>query len=146
MSRRLAVLCSLAVLPWIVVVYPGEADFVFGWGLLNTNPFHVVHLYDYLFVHTLGPRALPDHLLAWPVSFSLYLAALASGFLSFVDREDRRLTAGLLLVAALASLRMWWGLSTIGLTVLPLGAIAMVVTVWWFHAADLRRMLPAWEE
>ncbi len=146
MSGRLAALCSLSLMPWIVIVYPGEVDLVFGWGLLNTNPFHIVHLYDYLFVHTLGPAALPDHLLAWPVSFSLYLAALASGFLSLADREDRRLTAGLVLVAALANLRMWWGLSHTGLTVVPLGAIGMVVYTWWFHTADIRRTLPAWDD
>ncbi len=146
MSRRLAVLCSLSLLPWVVIVYPGEVDLVFGWGLLNSSPVHLVHLYDYLFVHTLGPAALPPHLLAWPLSVSFYLAALCSGGLSLVDREDRRLTACLVLVAALSNLRMWWGLSTTGLTAVPLGAIGMVAYTWWFHTADLRRVLPAWDE
>ena len=142
MSRHLGALLAIGLLPWLVVVYPGGTDFVFAWGLLDTRPLRFLTLYDYLFVHTLGPAALPGHLLAWPLSTLFYLVALANAALSAVDREDRRVTVGLLVLVLAMNLRLWWGLSRARghALIVPVGAVLVLVFVWWVHAADLRRM------
>lgn len=141
MSRRLGALLAVGAVPWLVVLRPGAIDLVFAWGLFDARTGRFVSLYDYLFIHTLGPAALPGHLLAWPLGALFYLTALASASLSAVGREDRRITAGLLVLAAAMNVRLWWGLPT-GSSTLPLGAASLLVVVWWFHAGDLRGTLP----
>jgi uncharacterized protein (TIGR04206 family) len=142
MRRRLGALLVVGAAPWLIVPYPGSFDLVFAWGLVGTRNVHFVSLYDYLFVYTLGPTGLPNHLLAWPLGTLFYLGALANASLSIVGREDRRITAVLLVLAAAMSLRMWWGLSTVGSTTVPLGAALLLVTAWWFHADEFEGMIP----
>jgi uncharacterized protein (TIGR04206 family) len=143
MRRRLGALLAVGVVPWLVTLRPGTFDLVFAWGLFSARTGAFVGLHDYLFVHTFGPASLPTHLLTWPLGTLLYLFALASASLSFVDREDRRVTALLLVLAAATSLRMWWGLPSGGPSTVPLGAALLLSIVWWFHAGDLRGLAPA---
>lgn len=139
--RRLGALLAVGIAPWLVTLRPGAFDLVFAWGLFGARTGAFVSLPDYLFVHTLGPASLPTHLLAWPLGTLLYLLALASVSLSLVGREDRRVTAVLLVLAAATSLRMWWGLPS-GSPTVPLGAALLLVAVWWFHADELRGIAP----
>ncbi len=70
----LAFVVALAV-PWSVQVFTGrDATLLFAWGLVNTNPYTLVTLPEFLFVYT---RGLPGFILAWPLSVGLY--ALAAG-------------------------------------------------------------------
>ena len=141
MDRRLAGLIAIPFAPWLVLFYPGEVDLVFAWGLLSVDPLRVVWLHEYLFVQTPGLASLPDHLVAWPLSALFYVGAVVNAALSTLDVEDRRVTAGLLLIAAATNLRMWAGLSIGSASAVPLGAILLVIAAWWFHADDLRSMV-----
>lgn len=141
MSRRLGTLLAVGVVPWLVVLDPGAIDLVFAWGLFDARTVTFVSLLDYLLVHTPGPAGLPGHLLAWPLGALFYLLALASAALSVVGREDRRITALLLALAAAMCLRLWWGLPS-GSPTVPLGAALLFAFVRWFHAEDLRRIAP----
>ena len=140
-DRRLAVLCLLSVLPWTVTVYPEGTGLVFPWGLLSPSPaFGVVPIHDYYLTHTYA-SALPPYLLAWGVSTAAYALAVASAAAgTVVAREDRRVTAALLLVAAVAHLRFTLGTDYAGITSVPLGPAVLVTTAWWFYADDLRRI------
>lgn len=137
MRRRLGALVAVGTVPWLIVPQSGSFDLVFAWGLTSTRTGHFVSLYDYLFVHTLGPANLPDHLLAWPLATLFYLGALANASLSALDREDRRITALLLVLAGAASLRLWWGLPAAGPLPVPLGAALLFAIAWWFHTDDI---------
>ena len=138
-ARRLASLCLLALLPWTVTVYPGGTGFVFPWGLLSPSPtFGLVPIHQYYLTHT-HASALPSHLLAWGAGTLAYAFAVASAALgATIAREDRRVTAALLLVAAAAHLRFTLGTDYPGVTTLPVGPAALVAVAWWFHAGDLR--------
>ena len=141
-GRRIAVLCLLAALPWTVTIYPGGAGFVFPWGLLSPSPtFGLVPIHEYYFTHTYASR-LPPYLLAWGAGTVAYAFAVASAALgATVAREDRRVTAALLLVAAAAHLRFTLGTDYPGITAVPVGPAALVAVAWWFHAGDLRRIV-----
>lgn len=142
MSRRLGTLLAVGLVPWLVVLDPGAIDLVFAWGLFDARTVTFVSLLEYLFVHTLGPASLPGHLLAWPLGALFYLGALANASLSVIGREDRRITALLLVLAAAMCLRLWWGLPSGGSPTVPLGAALLFAFVWWFHAEDLRGIAP----
>ena len=132
--RRLLAVLLVGCLPWTVLVLRDGLGLVFSFGLVNTSPLHVVHLYDYLFVHTAG---LPRRLQAWPVGVVLHAGALACAVGSLWDREDPRLTAGLLLLAGVAHAQVSYGLYRIyggvGPLVVPLGALATWTVVWWYY-------------
>ncbi|WP_227354808.1 TIGR04206 family protein [Haladaptatus salinisoli] len=137
-GRRLALL-ALGLVPWTVLVARGGTTFVFPWGLVEPTTLHVTTLPDYLFVYTAG---LPDRLLAWPVSVLCYLLALACAFAGRF--EDRRVTAGLLVLAGAShasfALGLVTGVSRSGLVV-PVGPVALWLVAWWFHWPDLRGAL-----
>jgi uncharacterized protein (TIGR04206 family) len=130
-SRRTLAVLLLAAVPWTVVVYPGGFDFLFAWGLFNTNPPHVLTLVRFLTVETPGPMSLPDRLLAWPVATVFYLAGLVSVASSVLDREDRRVTAAALALAALTHARVSAGFFRIGESVLPVGAVVLLGAACW---------------
>jgi uncharacterized protein (TIGR04206 family) len=141
--RRLFVIAALGVLPWTVLAIGSDFTFVFGVGLFNTDPPQFVDLYRYLFVYTAGPSALPEYLLAWPTSLLLYLGALASGLGGLFGHEDRRVTAGLLVVAGFTQLSVAWGLSRVGARLaVPIGTAVFWSVVWWFYWPDVRAMGP----
>jgi uncharacterized protein (TIGR04206 family) len=138
--RRLAAVACLGLLPWTVVLLDGEASFVFGFGLANTNPLTLVNLYDYLFVYTGG---LPGRLQAWPAGVVLYVGALASAVGGLLSVEDPRLTGGLLVCAGLSHGHVAYGLyrvyGTSPATVLPVGAVTTWAVAWWFYWPLVRK-------
>jgi len=136
-SSLLAVL-ALLVVPWSVQTFAGTTPpgFVFAWGLVTFDS--VTFLWEFLFRHTMG---LPDYILAWPLSVGCYLLALGSvlGGALF-DREDPRVTAGLLAAAGIAQLTLARGFSVQpGRTAWPLGTLACWLVAWWVYAGIDRR-------
>ena len=132
--RRLLAVLLVGLLPWTVVVLQDGVSLVFSFGLVNTDPFNLVHLYDYLFVYTAG---LPRRLEAWPLGVVLYAGALACAVGSVWDYEVPRLTAGLLFLAGVAHAQVAYGLFQVygnaGPLVIPLGAMATWIVVWWYY-------------
>ncbi|AZH25141.1 TIGR04206 family protein [Haloplanus aerogenes] len=132
-SSLLPLLALLAV-PWSVQTFAGTRPpgFVFAWGLLNVDPVSVTFLWDFLFRYTMG---LPDYILAWPLSVACYGAALASAFAGhLLDRDDPRVTAGLLAAAGVAQLSLARGFSfQPGRTAWPLGTLACWLVAWWVY-------------
>jgi uncharacterized protein (TIGR04206 family) len=135
---RLAALGFLGLLavPWSVQVFSGrDATLLFAWGLVNTNPPVVTTLPEFLFLYTQG---LPEYILAWPLSVGLYLTALASAAVGWrTGREDSRVTGGLLVVAAVAQVRLAWGFSVQPNRVAwPVGTVALLAVAtahYWAH-------------
>jgi uncharacterized protein (TIGR04206 family) len=132
-SPLLAFLALLAV-PWSIQTFAGgrPPTFVFAWGLVNLNPLGVTVLWDFLFRYTAG---LPDYILAWPLSVACYLAALASALGGrLFDREDPRVTAGLLAAAGVAQVSLARGFSVQpGRVAWPLGTLACWLVAWWVY-------------
>ena len=131
----LVALLTLAFVPWIVQLNaPGDLTAVMSWGLLNTNPWHALPLPGY-FGETQGLETLPWSLQVWPLGFGFYCGALlsaASGV--FLDWEDTRVTVGLLALAAVGSVVVWWGLIGRGAAgSIPVGVVAIGVVTWWFY-------------
>ncbi|USZ68626.1 TIGR04206 family protein [Halorussus salilacus] len=135
---RLLALLGAVLVPWTAFF---TGDFVFAWGLVSADPFHVTTLPDYLYVHTAG---LPDRLLAWPVAVLLYLLAVGSATLGTLVGprwEDRRVTGGLLVLAGASDLWFSLGMARGGSAVIPSGTLALWTLAWWFHWSDLRNAL-----
>ena len=136
-SSRAAVaaLLTLAVVPWVVQFNaPGDLTAVMSWGLLNPNPWHALPLPSY-FAETQGLETLPWSLQVWPLGFGFYCGALVSAASGVVfEREDVRVTVGLLALSAITSVIVWWGLLGRGAAgTIPVGAIAMAMVGWWFY-------------
>ena len=139
--RALATLVAVGVLPWVALLNaPGDATFVMGWGLLNTNPWHALSLPAYLGA-TQGLGSLPWSLQVWPLSVSFYAGALVSAAAgALADREDVRLTAGLLVLSAVGSTILWWGFVERGTPgAMPVGGVAAAVACWWLYWPRLQR-------
>jgi len=131
---KLVAVLALGLLPWTVVLHPAGVDLLFLWGLVNSNPWHLTDLFTYLTVYTAGFRSLPARLQAWPVATGLYALAVASATLSVVaDRDDPRLTAGLLVLAGLVHLQVTVGLDRVGERSLPVGAVLAFGVAWIVH-------------
>lgn len=136
-----AVLVAVGALPWVVLLNaPGDATFVMAWGLLNTNPWHVLVLPSYLEA-TQGFGSLPWSLQVWPLSAAFYAGAVVSAATgALVGREDVRVTAGLLVLSAVGSLSLWWGFIERGTTgAVPVGGVAAAVACWWLYWPRLHR-------
>jgi len=129
---QLLALLLIFLAPWAVL---STGDLVFAWGLMTLDPIHVTTLPDYLFVYT---RGLPRRLLAWPIAVVLYLLAVGSALLGTVDREDGRVTGGLLVFAGVSNLRFALGTGQPGLLVVPVGTVLLWTGAWWFYWSDLR--------
>jgi len=131
MNRRLAAILALAVVPWTVAV-AGTVTFVFPFALVDPNTGTVTTITDYYFVYT---GALPPYLRAWGIGVCLYLGAATSAASGAVfDREDRRLTAGLLVLAGLTQLSLAHGFGRQpGRFAVPVGTVCCLAVVWWFH-------------
>jgi uncharacterized protein (TIGR04206 family) len=130
---------GLLAVPWSVQVFSGrDATLLFAWGLVNTNPPMVTTLPEFLFLYTMG---LPEYILAWPLSVGLYAAALASAGVGWwTGREDPRVTAGLLLVAAVAQAQLAWGFSIQPNRVAwPVGSAALVAVAAAYYRSRARR-------
>jgi uncharacterized protein (TIGR04206 family) len=130
---------GLLAVPWSVQVFSGrDATLLFAWGLVNTNPPMVTTLPEFLFLYTMG---LPEYILAWPLSVGLYAAAIASAGVGWwTGREDPRVTAGLLLVAAVAQAQLAWGFSIQPNRVAwPVGSAALVAVAAAYYRSRARR-------
>ena len=139
--RRLLVVAALGLLPWTVILVGGELTLVFPFGFFNTNPPELVDIYTFLFVA--GGR-LPRNPQLLPLSILFYLGALGSAAAGLVDREDPRLTAGLLVLAGVAHLGVAYSVShRIRYTPVPFGALGMLAVAWWYYWPSLRATVMA---
>jgi len=139
--RRLAVVALAGLVPWTVLLIRQELTLVFTFGLFNTNPPTVVSIYDFFYRYTLG---LPRFIEAWGIGVAVYLIGLGSALAGLVDREDPRVTAGLLTVAALTQLSVFAGFDRrIGYTAIPVGTVVLLTVVWWYYwpLVDLRSLV-----
>ena len=155
---ELAVLLALLVMPVAVVpaLSGGEPTVVSLWGLVNAGAAGSaggVGLYPIWRFFFDQPRAfgrLPGSIRVWPLGafFHLLAAVSATGGVVF-GHEDRRVTGGLLVFAAFATL--WVGLGLAGrfgvgtsaglLAVVPVAPVVTVVVVWMLYRHDLLTVL-----
>ncbi len=140
MDTRIAAVVGAGLVPWSLVLAGGELTLVFSFGLVDPAPLYVTDLLTYTFVYTGG---LPEFLVAWPVGVSLYAVALGSAVSGQVaGREDRRVTALLLVVVGLTQVSFAWGFSRrLDTLALPVGALVCWAVVWWFDRETMRRLL-----
>lgn len=139
-GRRLAAIAALGVVPWTVILIYGEVTLVFPFGFFNTNPPALVDLYTLLS----SGGGLPRNPELLPASTLLYAGALLSAAAALVDREDPRLTAGLLVFAGLAHLGVTYAVvHRLRYTPLPVGALLLFVAAWWFYWPSVRALVLA---
>ncbi|MFB6131205.1 MAG: hypothetical protein ABEJ28_10335 [Salinigranum sp.] len=121
-SLRAAVFLLAGLLPWGVVTWSSGFYLVFALGSTAVG----LAGFNLLPVPVLAP-VTPGFAIAWVVGTGCYLLALASAALGYVDREDRRVTAGLFVFAGVSVLRFAVELSgQRGIVVLPVGT----ATLW----------------
>ncbi|MEF8977071.1 MAG: TIGR04206 family protein [Halapricum sp.] len=138
--RRLILVALVGLLPWTLVATGGLTTLFFPFGFLGVDaPLRVVTIYEYLFVFS---RGLPQYIYAWPLGVVLYSLALVSAVLGLIEREDRRLTAGLLVLVALTQLQFAVGFGRrSGYTAVPFASITTLTLVWWVYWPDLKGAL-----
>ncbi|WP_096390893.1 TIGR04206 family protein [Halopenitus persicus] len=133
---RLALAATVGLLVVPVTVIAGESTYtlVSLWGLVTVAiapggdvAVSGYPIWRYLLEQPLSFGALPTSVRAWPLALAFHLLALASAATGVAwGREDRRVTAGLLVLAGIASLSVAVGIgSRYGLG--PLGAVWRVV-------------------
>ena len=156
-SRRGSWLLVVALLAVPMAVVPGEnLTVVTLWGFLNTaGPGFGAGGYPVWAYFLDQPRpfgALPASIRAWPLAIGFHLLAGASATAGVtLRREDRRVTGGLLALAAAASLWVSAGVATrygVGTTsgwlaVVPVGALATLGVTVSVYGRDLRRLVEA---
>ncbi|MFC7041707.1 TIGR04206 family protein [Halonotius sp. GCM10025705] len=133
--RALVAVAALLAVPWVIQFNaPVDLTAVMSWGLLNTNPWHVLTLPGY-FDETQGLETLPWSLQVWPLGFGFYFGALLSAASGVATgREDVRVTVGLLALSAITSVIVWWGLLGRGAAgTVPVGVLATAMVGWWFY-------------
>jgi len=137
-GRRLVLVLLAGLVPWVVVVTDGAVSLVASFGLVSVAPFHVTPIWSGL-LRTGG--GLPAPLRSWPVAAVLYLLALGSAVVGWrFDREDARLTGGLLVVTGLALLPVVLAVGRpMHVTALALGSVALWVVAWAGYRAALKR-------
>jgi len=140
-----------------MAVIPGERLTVVSlWGFLNTSGGGLgagsYPVWAYFLEQPRPFGALPASIRAWPLAIGFYLLAAASATAGVaLGREDRRVTGGLLALAATASLWVSVGVairfgvgSTSGwLAVIPIGALATVAVAVGAYGRDLRGIVEA---
>lgn len=94
---RLAVVLVVGLVPWSVQRFTtGELFLRFAWGGVSFRPALTARLlWGY-------PPGVPL-VSRWLIATGCWVAALVSAIAGVADREDRRLTAGLLVIAGLAN-------------------------------------------
>ena len=134
--RVLAAVLSCGLVPWSVQTFAdsGVPFLRFAWGGLSFTP--VVYA-----------RTLPEYLalsgsplvVPWTVAAVCWLLAVASAALGFADREDPRVTAGLLVLAGAvnASVAVQFGIQPLR-TAYPVGTVALWAVAAWRYRAWMR--------
>ena len=136
-ARRLVVLAVLGLVPWTVLVST-DLTFVFSAGIVNSNPWVFLSTPEYL----ANTRGVAPFIEAWLVGSALYGAALVSAAAEALGRGDRRLTGGLVALAALGQvpLVLVWG-RQFGRTALPAGSLLLLAAAWWYYWPAFREGL-----
>jgi len=149
-----ALALALLAVPMAVIPAGGDLTVVSLWGFLNTAPsgsgLGGYPVWAYFLDQSRPFAALPASIRAWPLAVGFHLLAGASAAAGVaLGREDRRVTGGLLVLAAAASLWVSVGLATrfgVGttsglFTVLPVGAIATLAVAVAAYGSDLRAVV-----
>ncbi|MFC7139009.1 hypothetical protein ACFQMA_04045 [Halosimplex aquaticum] len=112
-----------------MIPYDGGLSLTFSVALVAPETLSVTSVYHYVFVYT---RDIPPALLAWPIATLLYATGAVSAALSRVDREDRRVTAGLFALGAFDVCYAAVGFSSAraGVFAIPLGAGFLGLAAW----------------
>ncbi|KKF39989.1 hypothetical protein FK85_24195 [Halorubrum saccharovorum] len=151
-SRRNAWLLVVALLAVPMAVAPGDDLTVVSlWGFLNTAGSGAAAggypVWAYFLDQPRPFGSLPASIRAWPLAIGFHVLAAASATAGVaLGREDRRVTGGLLVLAAAASLWVSVGVATrfgVGTTsgwlaVIPVGALAALAVAVGVYGRDLR--------
>lgn len=145
---------GLLAVPMAVIPEVGDLTVVSLWGFLNTAaPGSALGGYPVwaFFLDQSRPfGSLPASIRVWPVAIGFHVLAAASATAGLLlGREDRRVTGGLLVLAAAATLWVSAGVATrfgVGstagwLTVIPVGALATLAVAAWVYGRDLRNVV-----
>lgn len=139
--RRLLAVALLLATPWTVllIVRPdGTAvNGLFPLFVLDVNagvepPLRFIPTWRFF----LAGGGIPRNPELWPASILLYLVALASAVAGVVtDREDLRLTGGVLALAGLAGLGVAYSFThRLAYTPVPVGSLLALALAWWYYA------------
>ena len=156
-GRRFGWLLVVALLAVPMAVIPGDDLTVVSlWGFLSTSGPSVAAggypVWTYFLEQPRPFGALPASIRAWPLAIGFHLLAAGSATAGVVvRREDRRVTGGLLALAAAASLWVSVGVATrygVGTTsgwlaVVPVGALATLAVTLGAYGRDLREVVEA---
>ncbi|SNR47230.1 TIGR04206 family protein [Halorubrum vacuolatum] len=150
-----AVLALLAVPMTVVPSGTGDLTLVSLWGFINTGSvdptvgFSIYPVWDYFGDQPRPFATLPASIQAWPLALAFHLLAVASaGTGRLFGREDRRVTGGLIVLGALATLWVTVGVASrfgagnvMGIfSVLPVSTVASLAVVIAVYRNDLRRI------
>ncbi|MWV65152.1 TIGR04206 family protein [Halorubrum sp. JWXQ-INN 858] len=153
----LAVLLLLVVPVAVVPSGSGDLTLVSLWGFVNTGPsasglgIHLYPVWSYFGDHVRPFSTLPASIQVWPLALGFHLLAVASAASgAALGREDRRVTGGLLVLAALATSWVTVGLAgrfgvgqaagTGWFSVLPVGAVVTLALTAVLYGDALRRL------
>ncbi|MFC5134568.1 MULTISPECIES: TIGR04206 family protein [Haloferacaceae] len=154
---ELFVVAALLALP--VAVAPGTGvnpTLVSLWGLVNVGApgsslgIDIYPVWTYFATQPRSFGSLPASIRVWPLATAFHLVAtISAGSGVAVGREDRRVTGGLLVLAALASLwvavgvagRFGAGTASGWPAVLPVGAVATLSVAASAYRHDLRAVV-----
>lgn len=156
-SRRTGWLLVVALLAVPMAVIPGENLTVVSlWGFLSTSGAGLgaggYPVWAYFLEQPRPFGSLPASIRAWPLAIGFYMLATASATAGIaLGREDRRVTGGLLALAAAASLwvsvgvafRFGVGTSSGWFAVIPVGALATLAVAIGVYGSDLRGIVEA---
>jgi len=149
-----ALVLALLAVPMAVISVGGDLTVVSLWGFLSAaasgSGLGGYPVWAYFLDQSRPFAALPASIRAWPLAVGFHLlAATSAGAGVALGREDRRVTGGLLVLAATASLWVSVGLATrfgVGttsgvFTVLPVGAAATLAVAAVAYGSDLRAVV-----
>lgn len=144
----------LLAVPMAVIPAGGDLTVVSLWGFLNTAPSGSAlggyPVWAYFLDQSRPFAALPASIRAWPLAIGFYGLATGSATAGVaLGREDRRVTGGLLVLAAAASLWVSVGVAFrfgVGTTagwfaVVPVGALATLAVAAGVYGSDLRGII-----
>ena len=135
--RAVLVVLLAGLVPWSVQTFPGSGSppfLRFAWAGVSLDPVPVVRLLP-TYVGLSGSPLLGR----WLLSSTCWLCALASAALGWIDREDARVTAGLLVLAGAvnASVALSFGVQP-SRSGYPVGSLVLWAVAAWRY----RRALP----